>query len=84
MDHTSSIGASMSDLVVDVHALVTEKETGTLLRQRVLQLRATAHAIVHHAEMIAKARGFVGGISLCPDCGQEECACAVDLRGKAP
>ena len=83
MNHTSQIGASMSLLVRGVHSLVTENETGDFLRQRVAEIRADAHAVIRHAEMIAVARGFAGGITLCADCGHEECSCAADLRKKA-
>lgn len=50
------IGACLSDLVADVHALVTEDERGKLLTQRLLQIKATLGAISNHAGRIAEDR----------------------------
>ena len=47
------MGACMSDLVADVFALVTENETGSMLDQRLLNVRASAHSIIHWAEEFA-------------------------------
>jgi len=53
----AQIGAVVSDLVAAVHALVTEGEKGAGLAQRVLEIRASADALVRLAERIAQERG---------------------------
>jgi len=47
------MGACMSDLVVHVFALATENETGPMLDQRLLDVRASAHSIIRWAEEFA-------------------------------
>lgn len=54
----AQIGACMSDLVVGVHALVTEREKGALLKQRVSEIKSSANAIIQLAEKIAKDMEF--------------------------
>ncbi len=58
MSNTSQIGASLSDLVAHVHALVTENEGDKhgMLEQRLLEICAVANSIVRYAEGIAKER----------------------------
>jgi hypothetical protein len=60
MSDTSQIGACVSDLVAEVHGLVTEGETDNssyrLLSHRVQSIRATANAIIMLAERIAEER----------------------------
>jgi hypothetical protein len=53
---TGQIGACMSDLVANVHALVTEGETGKLLQRRLREIMASTNAIMRHSEMIAQRR----------------------------
>lgn len=57
MSNVSRIGACVSDLVANVHALVTENETEGFLDQRIYELRATAVAIMGLAEQIGEERG---------------------------
>lgn len=60
MSSTSQIGACLSDLVAEVHGLVTENETNNsphkLLDTRLRSIKATASAIIMHAERIAAER----------------------------
>lgn len=53
---TGQIGVNVRDLVANVHALVTEGETGELLQERLRELRASANALLRHSEMIATLR----------------------------
>jgi hypothetical protein len=53
------IGATMSDMVAMVHGLVTEDEKGEMLKQRIIDIRATANSIILRAEAIAKERSNV-------------------------
>ena len=46
----AKLGACLSDLVAHVFALATEKETGSMLAQRMIDVRASAHSIIHWAE----------------------------------
>lgn len=50
------IGACLSDLVAEVHALVTEGERGETLNQRLRGIKASANSIIHDAEGIAESR----------------------------
>ena len=56
MSNTSQIGATLSDLVAHVHALVTEDETSDSLAQRLREIRSGASSIVRYAEAIAGER----------------------------
>lgn len=50
------LGAPVSDLIAGIHALVTEKEKGRLLAQRVLEIKAHLKTIQRDVEMIEKER----------------------------
>jgi hypothetical protein len=59
MTPTQRLGAELSDLVVAVYALVTEYEEGTLLDQRVREVKASANAIILRAEAIQANRAKI-------------------------
>lgn len=54
MTNKGVLGACLSDLVAQIYALVTEKEEGDLLAQRVLEINATLAAISKNAYEFAK------------------------------
>lgn len=57
MSHnTAQLGACVSDLVASVHALVTEGETGQLLKQRLAEIEATCDAIILRSQHLADER----------------------------
>jgi len=56
MSDVSQIGACLSDLVAQVHALVTEDDRGVLLAQRLREIHASADVIMQYAKRIAQAR----------------------------
>ena len=47
---------NIATLMMNVYGLCTEGETGNALKQRMLDVRAQAGAVIHNAEMIAKHR----------------------------
>lgn len=58
-EDVAQIGRIMSDLVAEVHGFVTDHETGELLDQRVLEIRASTSSLVRYVLRVARARGYV-------------------------
>jgi hypothetical protein len=50
------VGATMADLVANVHALVAEDEKGKMLEQRMKDIRATIDSLMIRVDAIAKER----------------------------